>query len=311
MNINEIYLWLISNFKINKKLSHEKIIEIFGNDEAEHIFLILNYLIAKNLMNYSIIGTNKEYIISEKGLKLLTSLVTKEPEAYDLSEKKLNYLTESLVVNVPFSMINDLNILIKKYSSIKITLIKDSFRILLNNAKKEVRLAMPFFEFDGLIQFDTEFKNLARKKIKLFLLTRDVKLTNNKKSNLNKLRALAKLIDIYANSEYNVNNPLLEIKDFSFYIKDFSGTKAQLYEGIHQKMMIIDDKYAYIGSGEIRAASFILNGDVGIIQDDKYARFWKEYFDLFWKRAKLVPNEKIKSLVNEINSYSSDINFDF
>jgi len=311
MNINEIFLWLISNFNKNKKLSHKKIIEIFGNDEAEHVFLILNYLITKNLMNYSIIGTNKEYIISEKGLKLLMSLTTKETESYELSEKKINYLTESLVVNVPFSMTNELNKLIKKYSSIKITLIKDSFKILLNNAKKEVRLAMPFFEFDGLIQFDTEFKNLARKKIKLFLLTRDVNIINNKKSNLNKLRALAKLIDIYATSKSNANNSLIEIKDFSFYINDFSSTKSQLYEGIHQKMMIIDDKYAYIGSGEIRAASFILNGDVGIIQYDKYARFWKEYFDLFWKRAKLVPNQKIKSLVHEINSYTSSTNFDF
>lgn len=47
-------------------------------------------------------------------------------------------------------------------------------------------------------------------------------------------------------------------------------------------MVVADDRCAYVGSGEIRAASFLMNGEVGVIQSGNEARFWVDYFDLFW-----------------------------
>lgn len=60
-------------------------------------------------------------------------------------------------------------------------------------------------------------------------------------------------------------------------------------------MIVIDRARAYIGSGEIRAPSFIVNGDVGVIQSGQAAQFWADYFMLFWSEALQVDHQFFRS----------------
>jgi len=55
-------------------------------------------------------------------------------------------------------------------------------------------------------------------------------------------------------------------------------------------MIIADGEQAYIGSGEIRASSFVSNGDVCVIHTGDKARFWRDYFNVFWTEANIVPH---------------------
>ena len=77
------------------------------------------------------------------------------------------------------------------------------------------------------------------------------------------------------------------VRDYTIRIGSI-GDEKLLYEGIHQKMIVVDNELAYIGSGEIRAASFVSNGDVGVIHTGIRARFWRDYFWLFWTEGELV-----------------------
>lgn len=96
------------------------------------------------------------------------------------------------------------------------------------------------------------------------------------------------------------DNGYLDQGDFLSLLQDFikigrAGDRGLVYEGIHQKMIVIDRARAYIGSGEIRAPSFIVNGDVGVIQSGQAAQFWADYFMLFWSEALQVDHQFFRS----------------
>lgn len=50
-------------------------------------------------------------------------------------------------------------------------------------------------------------------------------------------------------------------------------------------MVVVDRRYSYVGSGELRTASFITNGEAGSIYTGLSAEFWADFFEIFWKRA--------------------------
>ena len=110
-----------------------------------------------------------------------------------------------------------------------------------------------------------------------------------------KLRAFSKLVDVYVSDGGQPEQ--VEVRDYTIKIGG-SGDQKLIYEGIHQKMIVIDRDRAYVGSGEIRAPSFVVNGDVGVIQSGQAAQFWADYFLMFWSEAQVVEHRFFQSALS-------------
>jgi phosphatidylserine/phosphatidylglycerophosphate/cardiolipin synthase-like enzyme len=239
----------------------------------EHGILYLNYLVSLGNLSKTTKGTDEEYtVISLEGL-------IKQKEE---TSKPSPEVRESLVVNVPLSLSSGLERLIRRYD-FPIIKMKDAFRDLLNKAKDEVLLAVPFLEEDGVMFFYDQLESLGKKNIRTKVLTRGILEPENEYGYNKKLRTFARLLDIYESR--CLGAPNIEIRDFTESIGE---GHSPHYEGIHQKMIVVDRRLAYIGSGEIRGPSFIANGDVGVIHVGDKAGFWAEFFDLFWAKAEKV-----------------------
>jgi phosphatidylserine/phosphatidylglycerophosphate/cardiolipin synthase-like enzyme len=163
---------------------------------------------------------------------------------------------------------------------------KTAFKALLERTQREVLLAIPFLELDGLMYFTDQILGLGQRGVEVKLLTRELIWPRQYKyAYSQKLKAFAKFLDLYVAG--GGDRQRIEVRDYTIRIDNAEDEKL-LYEGIHQKMIVVDGEVAYIGSGEIRAASFISNGDVGVVHSGAKAHFWRDYFLLFWTDAEPV-----------------------
>lgn len=292
MRVEKIYRWIVEQFEKNTKITEKELIDNLGLEDVEHAFLFLDYLVAKNLISINISGLDKEYKTHDL-TKIKELLIIKE----ETIEKKKREIQEGIVTNVPLTLTTDLESLKKKYSSYTIYSLKEAITLLLNSAIANVYFAVPFFEFDGLNHFVDEIKSLAERGVNVSILSRGITIPEREGyTYTEKLKAFHKLIDIYENNRTTPSSKL-EIREYGSRIAGY-GSASLHYEGIHQKMVIADNKYAYIGSGEIRAASFLTNGEVGVIHEGEIVNFWGDFFQLFWKNAKLVPCEFFDQAIN-------------
>ena len=286
MRVEKIYSWIIEQLEKNNLITEKDLINNLGPEDVEHAFLFLDYLVTKNMISVNISGLEKEYKLQNLS-KIKELLIINEKRT--IEEKKRN-IQEGIVINVPLNLTSDLEFLKKKYPSYVIYSLKNAITLLLNSAKENVSFALPFFEFDGLNHFVDEFKSLAEKGVNIFVLSRGIsKPEREGYTYTEKLKAFSKLIDIYENNRTKPTSKL-EIREYGSRIAGY-GSASLHYEGIHQKMIIVDKKYAYIGSGEIRAASFLTNGEVGVIHEGQIVNFWDDFFQLFWRNARPVSYE--------------------
>lgn len=292
MEVEQIYQWLMQYLENNRAMTEAELRKALGPEDVEHALLLLNYLVTKNLASVKVMGTNWEYSIRDidqaKTLIGYERLVSIEPKSTKISS--------CLVISVPLSLEQGFRSLKKKYQQVQILHIREAFKLLLNAANQELLLSMPFFEGDGLSYLIDEVQNVAKRGVSVRLLSREILAPRREDfSYLDKLRAFSKLINLFESSRTSPKAKL-EIRDYSARISDQRGDSLY-YEGVHQKMIVVDRRYAYVGSGEIRAASFMTNGEVGVIQLDEEAQFWADFFDLFWKNAQLVPFEFFESAI--------------
>jgi len=293
VKVEKIYRWLILQLEENESVTEDELKKRLGLDEIEHALFLLNYLVSKKLVSVRIYGTDRKYDVTDLDkIKSLLKIKREKPIV-----KKSKKIVESLVVNVPLSLSNELDTLLQSYPGLTVLSMKEAFRILFNVTKVKISLSLPFFEFDGLIHFVDEIKTLAKRGVNIDVLSRGILIPEKEGyPYVEKLKAFHKLIDIYENNK-SFPEAKLRIRDYSSRISDYSSTSLH-YEGIHQKMIIADRKYAYIGSGEIRAASFLTNGDIGAIHVGKKAEFWDDFFKLFWKSAKPVSYDFFDRVIN-------------
>lgn len=286
MKVEKIYRWLFSQLEEKKSITEDGLNEALGQEDMEHALLLLNYLVSKKLVSVQIYGMDREYTVTD--LNEIKDLLKIEKKRHTI--KKIKEIEEAVVVNVPLSLSNELDTLIQSYSELNVLPMKEAFRILFNAAKNKISLSLPFFELDGLNHFVDEIKALVERGVSINVLSRGISIPEREGyPYVEKLKAFHKLIDIYENNR-STPTTKLEIRDYSSRISDYTSTSLH-YEGIHQKMIIVDKKYAYIGSGEIRAPSFLTNGDVGVIHVGKKVEFWDRFFKLFWRNAKPISYE--------------------
>ncbi|WP_321421774.1 phospholipase D-like domain-containing protein [uncultured Methanobacterium sp.] len=125
---------------------------------------------------------------------------------------------------------------------------KDEFKLLFENAEKTIYICSPFLEFKGISEFLSILIPKAKSGVDIKIISREINKSKNKFNEMKK---------IY--SQFNSKNANIEIRDY-YYEFNF-----KLASSVHAKLIITDNKLAYIGSGELRENSFEKNFESGVI----------------------------------------------
>lgn len=295
--------WICTKFENDQVITDTDLRTALDESEAQQALLTLNFMVGQEMVTRVVLRGQTTFSVKDKNAirRLVTD--TKTPSVASLTKRVLqpNVLppidnqstADALVVSAPLSMIGKLRSLQARYSSLPIRDLKETFADLLARAQKEVLLSVPFLELDGLMVFVDKIRDLGGRKVAVKALTRElVAPVRYDYGYYQKLRAFSKLVDLYTTGGGNPD--LVEVRDFTIKIGSASASDI-VYEGIHQKMIIADRTWAYVGSGEIRAPSFIVNGEVGVLQQGPVAEFWADYFLLFWSEARKIEHQFFRS----------------
>ena len=146
---------------------------------------------------------------------------------------------------------------------------RDAIARILQSAKATVRISSPFIDYSGVAFFLEELRELAESRVRMRLLTRQSR-------DLDFRRAIKLIAGLYARSGFSGG---FEARS---YLERYSGV---LLEGVHAKLIIADSNLAYIGSGELRAGSYVSNFELGVIVKGRPAMIASRIFDSVWIRS--------------------------
>lgn len=283
---------IIDLFSKDSIICLQKIEKININD-LRYLRLLFSYLTNENMViplreddTYELIANIKEILelLKNKTNNKTTNLIEKplEPSLYNYEEQS----KPTVVYSVPLSLSKEMDKIVKKYPNLNVLKISASFKKILSETHKELLLILPFLELDGISFLATEIEALGKEKVNLRLITRGIIIKENKWGYEKKIKGLKKFYDLYC--LYGKSEDI-QIKDFTSRIVLSSSVH---YEGIHQKIIISDNKVVYQGSGEIRGGTLFDNGDSGILLYGEFVKFFTDFFYLFW-------NNPIAQLVDE------------
>ena len=297
--------WIYLQFTKDQHISKDSLHGALEDSMAQQVLLTLNFLVTQDIVSRSTIKGRSIFVVQTMDAlrRLLDDSQSTPPspiapvqEARDSRHetgRSSGLATEALVVSAPLSMMGRLRALQARYGQLAIEEMKDAFARLLASAQCEVFLSVPFLELDGLMVFVDEIKHLGKCQVAIKALTRELIAPSRiDYGYYQKLRAFSKLVDVYVSG--GGNPKLVEVRDYTIKIGG-AGSYRLIYEGIHQKMIVVDRARAYIGSGEIRAPSFVVNGDVGVVQSGQAAKFWADFFLLFWSEAQKIDHQFFRS----------------
>ena len=297
--------WICNQFDKGHAITEAAICSALDDSMEQQTLLTLNYLVSQGLVSRSSHESQSSFVVGDLAAvrQLLADSQATHPSSMAPGRSEVSVRQgadhpptstfESLVVSVPLSMTGRLLALQERHSQLAIENMKEAFSRLLCSAQDEVLMSVPFFELDGLMVLVDEIKDLGRRQVAVKALTRELIAPRRLDYGYyQKLRAFSKLVDVYVSGGGHPRH--VEVRDYTIKIGG-SGDQKLIYEGIHQKMIVTDRERAYVGSGEIRAPSFLVNGDVGVIQSGEAVQFWADYFLLFWSEAQKVEHSFFQS----------------
>jgi len=129
----------------------------------------------------------------------------------------------------------------------------ESFLTLIKTAKEKIQICSPFIDYEGFSLLKDELNKKMMNGISVDLLTR-IEQQNTQYLRLNELSKILSSIKHHKN----------KFRIFNYYYQQ----EGYLASSTHAKIMIIDEKVAYAGSGEIRKNSFKKNLEVGFVIKD-------------------------------------------
>jgi len=284
--ITKIHSWLLERLRRDGALANDAI-RLLEEEDRIRALLFLDYLVSQGILSASSAGGRYEYKVQDPSK--LAILERPKPS----STGAVRAEGSKLVYSAPASLTIEIQALVSKFPTLQIVPLDDALREVFREAKKGLDIAVPFLEWDGLGYLITEFKDAARRNVRVRLLTRGALFPE--RSDYPYLEKVKTLLKMFAVFEANALSPeaRFEVRDFTSRIANPASVSLH-FEGIHQKMVVADRRVAYVGSGEIRAASFLVNGECGVIQTGEAAAFWAEFFDVFWREAKPVTKAQLE-----------------
>lgn len=260
-------------FKRNRTIELRNLLnlEVFKSFDYEKLIAMIKYLINKEKI-LIVDHKNKkfqDYIIKWNKLKILKEL----PRPKELSFN----IIKTCITLPPFSLYGLIDLF--KQEEIFLDNLYEEFKSLFDSAERNIKICSPFIEWNGFKYFKNTLLSKAHKKVKIQILGRQLnpKESNSRYSDIRK---------IYKTFETEGLENYLDIRNYYFLTQE-----RKLASSIHAKFILIDEKKAYIGSGEIRENSFKKNLELGII----------------------LSGEKIKDLIiifNKIFSQSEVLSFE-
>lgn len=251
---------LVKLISKNPEITVNKVIKILSNDyDMEMIQEAIIYLLSKGFLD--IIATSKQF----ENQKLILS---KMPEI-ELNNND-NSLYPKILVSLPsfnfFGLESELNSLNVPFYSMK-----DEFKSLFENAEKTIYICSPFLEFKGINEFLTLLISKAKSGVEIKIISREINKSKNKFNEMKK---------IY--DKFNDKNVKVEIRDY-YYESGF-----RLASSVHAKLIISDNRLAYIGSGELRENSFEKNFESGVIIDGTKAHQLGLIFEKLFSLSSII-----------------------
>lgn len=292
LRIENVHNWLIEQLLTNG-IVDDATLRTLQEEDVSRGLLFLDYLVSQGLVNLIVEGQRVEYRVSDR--ERLVQLKKPMPSS-NMSIGPQSSVT--LVYSTPSSLLADVQGLLDRHSSLQILSLEQAFNQIMRGAKKELSIVTPFIEWDGLGYFLESFKSAAQRNVKIRLITRGV-LTPERNSDYSYLEKVKTLLKMYQTYDGLVSNPegRFEVRDYNNRLQSSFNASIH-YEGVHQKMLIADNQIAYVGSGEMRAASFISNGECGSIHTGDMATFWYDFFNVFWKKSQSITKHQLQEMLS-------------
>jgi phosphatidylserine/phosphatidylglycerophosphate/cardiolipin synthase-like enzyme len=173
--------------------------------------------------------------------------------------------------------------------------LEDALSKVFDTADNKLRVVAPYFELDGLERLEDAFEEAVTSGVNIDVLTRELIGPADDYSHNSDRKAILELIDRF--EAISPSESSLTVYDYHHQI---GGRKPKLDRSIHAKMAIADDKLAYVGSGEIRNSSMILNGEAGYLsRGQSDIETWIAFFDFFVDKAEVVTREMLEEVVEK------------
>lgn len=230
---------LVKLISENPKITVNKVFDILSKDyNMEMIQEAVIYLLSKGFLD--IVESSKQF----ENQKLILAKVP----GIELNNKE-NSLYPKILVSLPsfnfFGLESELSSLNVPFYNMK-----DEFKSLFEDAEKTIYICSPFLEFKGINEFLTLLISKAKSGVNIKIISREINKSKNKFNEIKK---------IY--NEFNDKNAKVEIRDYYYE------SNSRLASSVHAKLIISDNKLAYIGSGELRDNSFEKNFESGVVID--------------------------------------------
>jgi len=223
--------------------------------------------------------SKSEFIYTlRKGIENNTFKVEKSREKFEDNIISLNQVPNldndlcsiKLVASTPRLSEISISELLKRNDMLNM---KDCFEKIFNSAQEVVRISSPFIQKnvinDGVFpELSEYFEELFGRDIYVKIITRNIK--EKKDKELNWIIETARENDSLEN---------LEIRDY--HIKK----DGRIYASTHAKLLISDQNLSYVGSGELRKNSLMVNLELGALIKGDIVTSYCEVFDYMFEKG--------------------------
>ncbi|WP_224450560.1 phospholipase D-like domain-containing protein [Haloprofundus salilacus] len=288
---DELYLWLHEEIQATNEVSVDDI-----PDEYEDITAARNF--ASEYLDY-LSQRGAVSPVSEQKYELQDAEV--EREAYyqilDSHSTSVNRVKDEMtyqpVVSIPTRVQTDWEAFADRRNVGQGIRLKDALTEVFTTADSTLRVVAPYFEIDGLNRLEDAFEQSVRSGVELKILTRELLRPSDEYKHNRDRKAILELMDRFA----AIDAPESTLSVYDYY-HAIGGKNPKLDRSIHAKMAIADETLAYIGSGEIRDSSMMLNGEAGYLTRRRAdIKTWTAFFDFFEDKAEKVTREILEEVV--------------
>jgi len=231
----------------------------------------------KEVLMQGILKNN--YVITKSKTPFLNSTVKiKHQQTYKCSEIKKPSCEETLAISIPPYHESTVKTALRK-QQINYVSLYDLFIRLINSAKTSIMICSPFFDLYELTQIQNLFIKKATEGVKISILIRQP--TSPKDEDSLRMKSLKRFKERLTTEQLKTN--------ITFRNYHFEDQYEHVLSSIHSKIILIDQKVAYIGSGEIRKNSFEKNFEMGLsIDDDAIVSRIGKIYDVLFQIAKPI-----------------------
>ena len=254
-------------FLLNEKYSVSKIIDSISNFDPLEVKAVITQGIMNN--NYVIVKASTQFVNSI--IKIVNHQKYKKIETKKSSKNVI-------AISIPPFHKSTLTIKMKE-EGIEFIQLYDLFSQLIKKANKSIKICSPFFDLKNLMEFQNLLIKKATEGVEVQVLTRE--LNDGTSGDTQRKKSLKKFRERLISPQLKKN---IFIKNYHF-----EDENKKVLSSIHSKIIIIDGREAYIGSGELRANSFIKNFELGLSIDDEIkVRSIETIFDTLFLIAKKI-----------------------